>query len=290
MGLADLFNDLHDADDTKQVEVPDIGKVARRFWKRLPERELEAATKIRASGAYYLCPREFVLQYWQPRPRPRIEIGNKLMMNCGTTIHDVLQNQVLGSTLCLRGWWKNLESGEKKEGYHPDPEATWDELLKELRDIPAGNEALLEMKSAGSWAANNIVQRGIGESYQCQASVYQWLSGIHRTLFLYIDRDSMKFLPAIDYQIDWGWVKTVKRKARIIWEAIRDETLPDSAMVCSTPTDSRAKDCPHSQACFAHLRTSPKITPANFKAYVAKGKAEGAKNGRNFIDLSKWEP
>lgn len=71
------------------------------------------------SQLYYMCPREFVFNYWEPKPNVSFKCENRLMMHIGSVVHDYYQNQILGPMGILYGIWEN-EAGQV-EGYHPDP-------------------------------------------------------------------------------------------------------------------------------------------------------------------------
>lgn len=86
---------------------------------------------------------------------------------------------------------------------------------------------------------------------------------------------------ALVYHNEPVWWKEITRKARIVWESIRDEKLPDLMMKCKTPTDTRAKKCAHSDACW--------LRRFKFDLYVKRGKELAEKEGRKLLDLSTWK-
>jgi len=138
--------------------------------------------------------------------------------------------------------------------------------------------AILEIKTVGRFVFEQVTSaQTIPPYYQMQACAYMQMNQIWKTLFWYIERDSgASKCFVLNYEDSW-W-SLAKTKARIIWEAIRDETLPEAAMACSKKTDARAKKCSHCKSCFE--------TPGAFKTYVQIGKQLGAKSGRVFLDLS----
>src|SRR5690606_23101852 len=78
------------------------------------------------------CPREFVLNYWQPKPNKKFDWASQLKMSTGTHLHYFLQNSVLGPMGVLHGTWRKLagtvDEEDQQQGFHPDPE-------KAVRDL-----------------------------------------------------------------------------------------------------------------------------------------------------------
>lgn len=333
MSITDLLSKFHEEESLPGGYNPAV-KSLRLFLGNLPPQPMGREV-IRASGLSFLCPREFVLNYWNPRPVKSFDWSSQFKMSIGTDLHSFLQNYVMGPMGVLYGTWK--KTGDKstiyKEGFHPDPEKTvwemqnqapltwrfeeervWNEkwrirghidgrvskkrldfltssvkLVKEdllsavkaCMDIKDDDLVLYEIKSTGTYAYNGITEVSkIPEYYKMQASVYQWLSGCNETIFLYLERDNIK-MRGFSYVGEKGWVKDAKRKAKIVWESIRDEVLPESAMACKCPTDKRAKSCAFKKECWA--------PPTDFKKWVSECRARGSKNGLSFLDLSKEE-
>lgn len=81
---------------------------------------------LRASGMYFTCPREFVLNYWNPRPNSTFTYEAYMMMSMGTHLHDYMQNYLLGPMGVMYGNWERVSAEgyvmEIKEGFHPDPD------------------------------------------------------------------------------------------------------------------------------------------------------------------------
>jgi len=78
---------------------------------------------IRCSGLYYMCPREFVLNYWEPKPSSSFDFNSYLRMGVGTYLHAFLQDTILGSAGVLYGNWRNVTTNMVTRGFIPDPEA-----------------------------------------------------------------------------------------------------------------------------------------------------------------------
>lgn len=332
MSITDLLSKFHEDELLPGGYNPAV-KALHLYLGNLPPQPMERL-KLRASGFSFLCPREFVLNYWDPKPSKSFDWGSHIKMHIGTDLHTYLQDSVMGPMGVLYGQWKSVLDGRVKiiEGFHPDPELAvfelvnqrpltwsfveerlWDEkwrisghidgrvskkrldflsssprlikedLIKSVKaclDIsPEENLPLYEIKSTGTYAFNGITDVAkIPEYYKTQASIYQWLSKTNETIFLYLERDNIK-MRGFSYKGEGGWIKDVKRKARIVWKAIRDRTLPESAMACKCPDDKRAKACTFKKECW--------IPPKDFTEWTKIKEDEGLKKGLVFLDLSK---
>lgn len=309
-----------------------LQKAVSRWQNALPAQET-FTDFLRASGLYFTCPREFVLNYWQPRPNRKFDAKSQFLMGMGTHLHEFIQNAVLGPMGVLKGEWFGTGSGSKvKDGYHPDPEkAIWEithqqplswayherrvwlpqyrirghvdgvisidrvqwlhdnsalfrsdpaRACKVLLGIPPGPECLLEIKTTGDYQYSKIVTSAdIPPYYKMQGVIYQEATGLRQTVFWYVNRDSAGS-KVLTYTYEPGWLNDAKRKATAVWEAIRDETLPDIFMPCKSPKDKRAKACVYREPCWARR--------LDFAKYVADGKAQAALAGRQLLDLSQW--
>jgi hypothetical protein len=69
---------------------------------RLPEVDI-----LRASGMSFCCPREFVLNYFNPQISSGFDFKSQMMMGIGTFGHSFLQNEVFGPMGVLKGKWKS---------------------------------------------------------------------------------------------------------------------------------------------------------------------------------------
>jgi hypothetical protein len=322
--LSDMAGDLED-----DSGYPAIAK-AMRGWLNSAPPQVGVSDILRASGMFFLCPREYVLHYWDPKPTKKFNASAQMRMQVGTDLHTYFQNNVLGPMGILWGEWFNTEEECWHEGFHPDPEESiwamqkqvgspwvfceetvWDpksrilghldgrvsknkmeflaknlklmksglpEALKECEKVPDDELVLCEIKSTGTFAFNGLTDVSkIPDYNKMQASIYQKLSGTSETIFLYVERDNLK-LRGFSYEGESGWVKDAERKAHKIWESIRDETLPESMMPCSSPSDKRAKGCAYKKECWDTY---------DFKAWVAARRSEGEANGRVFLELSE---
>lgn len=290
---------------------------------------------LRASQMYYTCPREFTLNYWQPKKLTADTWLSLLRMTMGTFVHGYLQDKVLGPMGILYGdWCKVVKSGEHEKvvrGFHPDPELALSEIqsrkymtwvyredkvfedhhrisghldgyvdigriqwlsenedlmkkdskkaFKEITKIPKSDMCLLEIKTTSSFIFGSLDDSSkIADYYKMQACVYQKLSDNPRTLFWFISRDSMASRLLL-YGYEKGWWRETKRKASIVWNSIRDETLPESMMKCKTPSEDRAKKCVVREECWdRHF---------GMKKFIEKCKED--QPDREWLDLSNWK-
>ena len=330
-GILETFDLETEAPEVARDKFSHLEKAARGFVKAFPGGSSQTDI-LRASGLYFLCPREFVLNYWNPKPRSGADWAGTLRMSMGEHLHHWIQNCVLGPMGVLRGTWVRQTPLPAKpateEGYHPDPEraideianrrsltwvyserTVWDEqhrisghldgivnvarlnylfdewkalkgnplaLAKSLATVTEDEEATFEFKTTGEHVFKKThTARDVADYYKMQASIYQNLTGIPRTLFWYMHRDHMGG-KLLQYDYESSWWNTAKFKARQVWESIRDEKLPDM-MACKLPTDKRAKTCPHSEPCWHKL---------DFAEYVKAGKERAKREGRKLLDLS----
>jgi hypothetical protein len=330
---------LFKASDAAPLEHVNLLKSMKVFMDAWPNQPTGTNT-IRASGAHDLCPREFVLNYWQPKDGKDFDWKSQFYMSTGTAAHEYVQNYVIGPMGVLYGNWVNHSGdlaghGIKVEGFHPDPELaifeiqhqrplTWRykeysvfqphwrisghldgkvcqnriawifanaklykkdpfKAYKEMVDAKLELDLILfELKTAGTFVFDKVtVPEDIADYYKMQASIYQALSGTWKTLFWYMKREDF-MSKAFIYEYDKNWYSEAKKKAKIIWESIRDRTLPDSMMKCKLPTDARAKKCVHSEICWANARR------LNWDAYVDEGIKRAEREGRKLLDLSSW--
>jgi hypothetical protein len=291
---------------------------------------------LRASGMHFVCPREFVLNYWSPQANRSFDFKAQFMMTVGTHLHTYLQDRVLGPMGILFGKWKSAD--EVVNGFHPDMigdmrraaqgvRAEWtyveptvwnekyrisghvdgvvctnrlsfvekqanlfktdpEEACKRLHDLEMGEMALLEIKTTGSYVMKSIKSADdIADYYKTQASIYQKLMDIPRTLFWFIERDTVQSKTFLYHYEPARW-KDATMKAKIIWEAIRDRTLPESRMACTVPTDTRAKKCVHADQCWKRISgAKPTWVSAElpFEDWVEKCISE--QPDRKFLDL-----
>lgn len=111
--------------------VANFPKAVREYVRRL-EGVGRESDFIRASGAYYLCPRQFVLNYWRPVIEEQVNFENCLFMDVGTMMHAYLQDGLLGPCGVLIGHWQHKETREIVEGVYPGEFKS----LRDFRDSP----------------------------------------------------------------------------------------------------------------------------------------------------------
>lgn len=323
--------------DAQRIEAADPSKFkhlvsAVKSWMGAWPAQSTYTDRLRASQLFFTCPREFVLNYWQPTANRDFDMRSYLFMSTGTHLHQYAQDYILGPMGILSGTWVNNWTGDDVKGFHPNPEEalmeishqqklTWtyiedrffDETYRvgghidgqvdlsriewlhenphltkkdpvkamtELQSLPLCDDNLinLEIKTCGNYVFENLIDSDtIPEYYKMQAEIYQHMTGKDKTVFWYINRDTMNS-KLILYENTTKWWRDAKRKAKIIWKSIRDETLPISGMVCFTPRDKRAKECAFRGPCFEEM---------DFADYVRAGKERAAREGRRLLDLSK---
>lgn len=156
------------------------------------------------------------------------------------------------------------------------------DLRKQLEDIDPDKDgyALLEIKTTNSHKFKNLEgPESISQWYKAQATIYQRLSGLKSTIFLYLDRDSASLKPVVfTHSLKEDWVP-IKKKLTVIWESIRDEKIRHEFEACQDTTDKAAKECPFVERCFAEKAA---------KVFI-KGARKSQPN-RKWLDLTGWEP
>ena len=335
MSILDGMREL-DAERKRDVEIDSPAKYchlekAIKVWlNSRPPRE-PGTDWLRASGLHSLCPRQFVLNYWHPRPHVQFDWASILRMNIGSYLHYFMQNQVLGPMGVLYGTWWNKKTGVRVGGFHPEPEVDWDtteitwefqeetvrdehlrieghldgmvsveriaylyemgdlhkrdpeECMRRMWSMSAGTLVPFELKTVSNYGYTLLEgPKDIAGYYKMQSCIYQKLKGEKRMVFLFINRDTVASKTML-YNYEPGWWRDAKRKAQIVWEAIRDETLPENGMKCHTPTDKRAKNCLFHHPCWL-------AEPSDFRTYVEEGKIRADESGRKLLDLTGWKP
>lgn len=328
------------------TKVPPLAGAMKTFGQAWPL-QTSKIDIIRASGLAYLCPREFVFNYWAPTANRSFDIRGQFLMGVGTYLHEVIQNTVLGPMGVLKGVWNKWHENGMLHwvpesdgrggnvhhvGFHPDPQRTLHEVsnqqqltwryqeytvadhhlrlyghldgivsvprieflsasmalmkadpnrcLAELYGVPEGDEQKLEIKTTGSFLYKGIrTANDIADWYKMQSNIYQRMydgGSVKGAIFWYVNRDSMdsKMIP---YWFEKSWWDQAVNKIRVIWEAIRDRTLPEAFKACRLPTDSRAKKCVFRDFCFNTW------TPQSFLDWTLA--CEAKQPGRQFLDL-----
>lgn len=133
MSMADLVRD--DGASRKAEEARDssaggfgfLPKALQHWMNSWPDQET-GTNWLRPSHMYNVCPREFVLNYWQPKPNRSFDWKSRMLMEIGTRLHSYVQNRLLGPMGLLYGAWYNKKTGESVGSqFHPDPDrAMWE--------------------------------------------------------------------------------------------------------------------------------------------------------------------
>lgn len=129
---------LKDAQQAKTLvarnptSLPNLAGAMKAYVDAWPARRI-GTDCVRASQLFYLCPREFVFDYFEPRPTRSFDVKSRLMMGCGTFLHEVIQNEILGPMGVLKGNWVNLRTKQRvRDSYHPDPDLAVREASREF--------------------------------------------------------------------------------------------------------------------------------------------------------------
>lgn len=103
-------------------------------WVNTWPNSTSATDIIRCSGLYYMCPREFVLNYWRPEANNSFDFNSYLRMGVGTYLHSFLQDVILGISGVLYGNWASSDESTVR-GFMPDPEKQLDAFVQQ-RPLP----------------------------------------------------------------------------------------------------------------------------------------------------------
>jgi len=163
---------------------------------------------------------------------------------------------------------------ENKELFAAQPAVA----AKEMWKIPCEDMALLEIKSTGKVIYDKmVITEKLPPYYAQQATVYQKLSGIDTTVFWYMERGDL-VSHCFAYEGEEAWWNEARRKAKLVWRALKNNTLPDSMKACAKPTLWRAKHCAHAKECW-----DPEF---DFEAWRLEQVAKQPE--RKWLDLSDW--
>lgn len=133
MSLSELFN-LPPENIIKPVINDVLGNAINVYLANLSGNFKESDT-FRCSGISFLCPRQNFFQFYNPKEfkfQPKIKLKTQL----GTLLHKYIQDKVLGPAGILKGIYKNVETKEEIEGFHPEPEKSeyWEYKEYTLKD------------------------------------------------------------------------------------------------------------------------------------------------------------
>jgi hypothetical protein len=82
-----------------------------------------------------------------------------------------------------------------------------------------------------------------------QASLYQRMLGMKRSLILYMDRKYFG-MHAFWYDGEPALADAALEKAKRIHDGVRQQQVPDRCPECLSAQSARAKACPYAEACF----------------------------------------
>lgn len=241
------------------------------------------AINFRPSEMGYLCPREYVFNYFDPQTPGAGEIDNLLYLESGSLLHEVIQQQIIGPMGLLWGSWAKDEDVQT-ECYQPSPEWSYveqsfkqdlfaghggqvsgklDGLLDTNRyawflggcvgEPPefSGKFVLWEFKITGSDKFREITSpQTIPSNHKIQVEIYQKLLGIEKAVFWYFDRNNFQ-RRFIEYTYSGEWWEHAKHKMECCVDAVEKKILPTSYMPCTDIKSWRAKKCPFAKQCFS---------------------------------------
>lgn len=111
---------------------------------------------------------------------------------------------------------------------------------------------LWELKTTDDSILRKIKDQGleaIDDSYKCQATWYQRMKGVDRTLFVYIDRKYFG-IQVLIYKGEQRFIDLGLEKAASIWHGIEKKVLPARCADCPFDGAKRAKACMYKTICF----------------------------------------
>ena len=274
---------------------------------------------IRASSVGFMCPREWVINYWLPHDylesKP-LSMFERFRMDMGSAGHDVFQNEILGPMRLLVGNW--VKDGEKSWGYWPGKGWRFVEEYAESQElgISGHHDGLLSpnriMDVYKAVKARKLESKILSQREAPEASAMYYLAE-----FKFVSSEVFNEINTVDqipeyyrgqaavYQLLFRRPATVfffvdrsslsirtffyrglqqdldkaLFKCDLVWRAIRDETLPDAERKCSTPTSSRAKKCTVAEECYLADPIYNGNSLKFFKKFVAKCKEIASQRG-----------
>ncbi|HLC21054.1 MAG TPA: hypothetical protein VJM10_02960 [Candidatus Methylomirabilis sp.] len=241
---------------------------------------------FRASGVADLCAREEVLASVMNEVRDdTVTDVERTIFDTGTAIHDMVRGY-LGNLGLLVGTWKCVICQQQYGELHKDRVAQpvkcqackgsqflyVEEHAEDKEYLIGGHcdgflvlngvkepNAILEVKSIGATGMVKVVV----EPYQkhiIQGQIYMWLFGFDRVKILYVAKDWVAVrmaLPGIkspflehDVMRDEVTIEAVKKKLKSVMDGITNQAVP-ARIMCASPNDWRAKECPMRGPCFA---------------------------------------
>jgi len=97
----------------------------------------------------------------------------------------------------------------------------------EIKEVPKDSRrVILEIKETSDFGFGKITKPSdIPEKFQWAQTAYQRITGIHKTCFLYVNRDSMALKPMFYEGTDEIWEK-IQSKCRKIWDYVDRRVIP----------------------------------------------------------------
>ena len=229
---------------------------------------------FRASGLFYMCPREEVLSSVHKVPRVEtIDAKLAAIFELGHVVHYWLQNKVFANK--LMGLWKC----KKCKHVH----GTQDKIeFKPLKCVKCGSEdieyvetyykddllhygghpdgfvfdfgelCLVDFKTASTEAYTGIDRWGVNEAYIWQANGYMYLTGVKMLKLIFFNKNESVFKEKI-IRRDESIIEQIKKKcldAAYGIESVKGGEFFLPERICKRKADARAKNCSMCNICF----------------------------------------
>jgi hypothetical protein len=122
-------------DEFTDKSLGELGIAIQRYFKGLPGR-IPERQYLRVSSLYFLCPRQFALNWFFPKPEKPFDHKSVMMMMTGTLFHKYVQDHVLGPMGILFGNWLHQDGTRVDGSFHPtmEDDNLWEYEELTLRD------------------------------------------------------------------------------------------------------------------------------------------------------------
>lgn len=201
-----------------------------------------SAKNLYASGLGYVTIPEFILQYFEPQAKV-FPYNVALAMELGTASHNYFQDRLMRAGVL----YPQQEDGDKYQEVRVECKEhrivskidglVSEEQLKEMGttkwdfskkwDERPLRMDLLEIKVINSFSYKNTQgPEDISEPYRMQATATQMISGYKRTVFMFVDRDSLNFR-FIEYVAEPQLWDRITKMSADIFKHLRELTMPE---------------------------------------------------------------
>lgn len=299
MSLSDLFNLSPVITSAPKPKDDGLAEAINTFIFNSPK-QFNTTEIFRCSEIAFMCPRQKFFNFYRPK-QDKIEPATQLIMDVGTEFHKVLQNKVLGRMQILWGNWKK-DNEIKEGFHPDPADDSWeyieqklfnkeynlsghidglisltrikfindnknlykfhfDSVNKEIKNIDPGELALLDMKLVNQRNFSLAQTEEVPSFYKMQGALYMWMLGLKKEYFLYGERENMSLLGKI-YEFEPAVLEEALKKITVTNNQFIVGEPTNEFRFCRTPSDKRAKKCPHAEECFNHK--------LNYKEFIEK--------------------